>query len=84
MLVHDIHKNETRVINFQGTAPEALKEEMLQNVSELQVIQRWGQSSFLILLFSMFNLTSSIQAGLRVGVPGMLRGLHHAHSLYGR
>ncbi|KAG8007418.1 Glutathione hydrolase 7 [Nibea albiflora] len=58
MMVHNIHKNETRVINFQGTAPKNLKEEMLQNVSELK-------------------------AGLYVGVPGMLRGLHHAHSLYG-
>ncbi|XP_054473509.1 glutathione hydrolase 7-like isoform X2 [Anoplopoma fimbria] len=36
MLVRDIHRNETRVINFQGTAPKALKEEMLQNVSELK------------------------------------------------
>ncbi|KAK9529471.1 hypothetical protein VZT92_013560 [Zoarces viviparus] len=59
MLVHDIHRNETRVINFQGTAPKALKEEMLQSVSELK-------------------------AGLQVGVPGFLRGLQHAHSLYGR
>ncbi|XP_037643517.1 glutathione hydrolase 7-like isoform X2 [Sebastes umbrosus] len=58
MLVHDIHKNETRVINFQGTAPQTLKEELLQNVSELK-------------------------AGLQVGVPGQLRGLHRAHSLYG-
>ncbi|XP_054473510.1 glutathione hydrolase 7-like isoform X3 [Anoplopoma fimbria] len=58
MLVRDIHRNETRVINFQGTAPKALKEEMLQNVSELK-------------------------AGLQVGVPGLLRGLHSAHSLYG-
>ncbi|XP_039972503.1 glutathione hydrolase 7-like isoform X2 [Xiphias gladius] len=58
MLVHDIHKNETKVINFQGTAPKALTEEMLQNVLELE-------------------------AGLQVGVPGMLRGLHHAHYLYG-
>nr|XP_019942009.1 PREDICTED: gamma-glutamyltransferase 7-like [Paralichthys olivaceus] len=58
MLVHDINKNETRVIDFQGTAAETLPEEMLQNVSELE-------------------------AGLQVGVPGMLRGLHHAHSLYG-
>ncbi|XP_041802153.1 glutathione hydrolase 7-like [Chelmon rostratus] len=58
ILVHDIHKNKTRVINFQGTAPKTLKEEMLQNVSELK-------------------------AGLYVGVPGMLRGLHQAHSLYG-
>ncbi|XP_035858404.1 glutathione hydrolase 7-like [Sander lucioperca] len=58
MQVHDIHKNETRVINFQGTAPKALKEEMLRNVSELK-------------------------AGLQVGVPGLLRGLHCAHSLYG-
>ncbi|XP_029288120.1 glutathione hydrolase 7-like isoform X2 [Cottoperca gobio] len=58
MLVHDIQKNETRVISFQGTAPTTLKEEMLQNVLELK-------------------------AGLQVGVPGLLRGLHHAHSLYG-
>ncbi|XP_059184355.1 glutathione hydrolase 7-like isoform X1 [Centropristis striata] len=58
MLVHDVHKNETRVINFQGTAPKTLKEEMLQNDSKLK-------------------------AGLQVGVPGLLRGLHHAHSLYG-
>ncbi|XP_070708475.1 glutathione hydrolase 7-like [Pempheris klunzingeri] len=59
MLVHDIHKNQTRVINFQGTAPETLTEEMLQNVSQLK-------------------------AGLQVGVPGVLRGLNRAHSLYGR
>lgn len=38
MMVHDIRKNETRVIDFQGTAPKTLKEEMLQNVSELKVI----------------------------------------------
>ncbi|XP_038551923.1 glutathione hydrolase 7-like isoform X1 [Micropterus salmoides] len=58
MLVHDIHRNETRVIHFLGSAPKTLKEEMLQNVSE-------------------------VKAGLHVGVPGMFRGLHHAHSLYG-
>uniref|UniRef100_A0A3Q3NFE7 Glutathione hydrolase n=1 Tax=Mastacembelus armatus TaxID=205130 RepID=A0A3Q3NFE7_9TELE len=58
MMVHDIHKNETRVINFQGTAPRTLTEDMLQNVSELK-------------------------AGLQVGVPGMLRGLHLAHWLHG-
>lgn len=38
MLVHDSHKNETRVINFQGTAPTTLKEEMLHDVSELKVM----------------------------------------------
>lgn len=38
MLVHDIAKNKTKVINFQGAAPKTLKEEMLQNVSELKVI----------------------------------------------
>lgn len=38
MLVHDITKNKTRVINFQGTAPKTLKEDMLQSVSELKVI----------------------------------------------
>lgn len=30
------------------------------------------------------NLSSFIQTGLQVGVPGMLRGLHQAHGLYGR
>lgn len=35
MLVHDISKKETRVINFQGTAPNGLKEEMLQNSLEV-------------------------------------------------
>uniref|UniRef100_A0AAQ5XX57 Glutathione hydrolase n=1 Tax=Amphiprion ocellaris TaxID=80972 RepID=A0AAQ5XX57_AMPOC len=58
MLVHDIHKNQTRVINFQGTAPKTFRKEMLHNVSGLK-------------------------AGLQVGVPGMLKGLQHAHSLYG-
>uniref|UniRef100_A0A667XWC0 Glutathione hydrolase 7-like n=1 Tax=Myripristis murdjan TaxID=586833 RepID=A0A667XWC0_9TELE len=59
MLVHDIHKKETRVINFQETAPYALKEEMLHSDLELK-------------------------PGLQVGVPGMFRGLHQAHKLYGR
>lgn len=40
MIVHDIHKNETKVINFQGTAPETLTQEMLLNVSELKVKER--------------------------------------------
>ncbi|KAM3877950.1 glutathione hydrolase 7-like [Diretmus argenteus] len=59
MLVHDMHRNETRVINFQETAPYAIKEEMLQNILELK-------------------------PGLQVGVPGLLKGLHQAHYLYGR
>ncbi|XP_041836793.1 glutathione hydrolase 7-like [Melanotaenia boesemani] len=58
MLIHDIQRNETKVINFQGSAPRKIQEEMLQNASE-------------------------VKAGLLVGVPGMLMGLHHAHSLYG-
>ncbi|XP_053171460.1 glutathione hydrolase 7-like [Scomber japonicus] len=58
MMVHDIHSNKTRLINFLGTVPTTLKEDMLQNGSELK-------------------------AGLQVGVPGMLRGLHQAHRLYG-
>ncbi|KAF3855864.1 hypothetical protein F7725_016587 [Dissostichus mawsoni] len=40
MLVHDIRKNKTRVIDFQGSAPKTLKEEMLQNVSEVKVISQ--------------------------------------------
>lgn len=31
MLVHDIRKNETRVIDFRETAPSAIREEMMQN-----------------------------------------------------
>ncbi|KAM7423232.1 hypothetical protein PAMA_011000 [Pampus argenteus] len=58
MLVHDIRENETRLIDFQGTAPKTLREEMLQTDLEMK-------------------------AGLKVGVPGMLRGLHQAHRLYG-
>lgn len=38
MLVHDITENKTRVINFQGTAPKTLKEDMLRDVSELKVM----------------------------------------------
>lgn len=30
MLVHDIRKNETRIIDFRETAPAAIREEMLQ------------------------------------------------------
>ncbi|XP_039467806.1 glutathione hydrolase 7 isoform X4 [Oreochromis aureus] len=58
MLVHDIHRNETRVINFLGSAPKAFRMEVLHNVSQAK-------------------------AGLQVGVPGMLRGLQRAHTLYG-
>lgn len=54
MLVHNIRLNETRVINFQGSAPNGLQEEMLQNVSEVKVIQVFNvQSLFWILLFSL-------------------------------
>ncbi|KAM3617465.1 uncharacterized protein V6R79_006562 [Siganus canaliculatus] len=59
MLVHDIRKNETRVIDFRETAPSAIYEEMLHT-----------------------NL--DLNAGLLVGVPGMLSGMHQAHQLYGR
>ncbi|XP_028261007.1 glutathione hydrolase 7-like [Parambassis ranga] len=58
MLVHNIKMNETRVIDFQGAAPQRYREEVKTNSSELK-------------------------AGLQVGVPGMLLGLHRAHSLYG-
>lgn len=30
MLVHDIRKNETRVIDFRETAPSAIHEDMMQ------------------------------------------------------
>ncbi|XP_031421784.1 glutathione hydrolase 7 isoform X2 [Clupea harengus] len=59
MLVHDIRKNESRVIDFRETAPSAIREEMLQ-----------------------FNLEE--RPGVLVAVPGMLKGMHQAHQLYGR
>ncbi|KAM8867957.1 glutathione hydrolase 7-like [Synchiropus picturatus] len=58
MLVHDIRKNETKILDFLESTPQMLKEEMLQNGLEQK-------------------------AGLLVGVPGVLKGLHHAHKLYG-
>ncbi|XP_006639640.1 glutathione hydrolase 7 [Lepisosteus oculatus] len=59
MLVHDIRKNESRVIDFRETAPSAIQEKMFQGDLEQK-------------------------PGLLVGVPGMLRGMHQAHQLYGR
>lgn len=37
MMVHDIRGNETKVLNFLGTVPKALTEEMLHSDSELKV-----------------------------------------------
>lgn len=37
MLVHDIRKNETRVIDFRETAPSSLHEEMLLTNLDLNV-----------------------------------------------
>ncbi|XP_062871921.1 glutathione hydrolase 7 [Trichomycterus rosablanca] len=34
MLVHDIRKNESRIIDFRETAPSGLREEMLQNLDQ--------------------------------------------------
>ena len=90
MMVHDIQKNVTRVIHFQGTAPKTLREETLPNVLQLKVIKKsgggWGggEQQFISFYLIRCHFPSFIQAGLQVGVPGMLRGLHYAHSLYGR
>lgn len=37
MLVHDIRKNETRVIDFRETAPAAIREDMFQGNLSLMV-----------------------------------------------
>lgn len=34
MLVHDIRKNESRVIDFRETAPSGLREELLQDLQQ--------------------------------------------------
>ncbi|XP_048667040.1 glutathione hydrolase 7 isoform X4 [Marmota marmota marmota] len=59
MLVHDIRRNESQLIDFRESAPGALREEALQRSWETK-------------------------PGLLVGVPGMVKGLHEAHQLYGR
>lgn len=59
MLVHDIRRNESHLIDFRESAPGALREEVLQRSWETK-------------------------PGLLVGVPGMVKGLHEAHQLYGR
>jgi len=43
MLIHDMQRNETRVINFQGSAPRTIKEEMLRNASEIKVMEGQGE-----------------------------------------
>lgn len=45
MLVHNARQNRTKVINFQGSAPKALTENMVQNVSDVKVnptLNVWG------------------------------------------
>lgn len=37
MIVHDIRKNETRVIDFRETAPSAIHEELLHTNLDLNV-----------------------------------------------
>lgn len=37
MLVHDIRKNETRIIDFRETAPSAIQEEMVQTNLNIHV-----------------------------------------------
>nr|XP_020749661.1 gamma-glutamyltransferase 7 isoform X2 [Odocoileus virginianus texanus] len=59
MLVHDIRRNKSHLIDFRESAPGALREEALQRFWETK-------------------------PGLLVGVPGMVKGLHEAHQLYGR
>ncbi|XP_032462980.1 glutathione hydrolase 7 isoform X5 [Phocoena sinus] len=59
MLVHDIRRNKSHLIDFRESAPGALREEALQRSWETK-------------------------PGLLVGVPGMVKGLHEAHQLYGR
>nr|XP_044604448.1 glutathione hydrolase 7 isoform X7 [Equus asinus] len=63
MLIHDIRRNESHLIDFRESAPGALREEALQRSWETKV---------------------GALPGLLVGVPGMVKGLHEAHQLYGR
>lgn len=65
MLVHDIRKNETRVIDFRETAPLAIDEKMLltdlqDNVRNysggLFIIPIWGCSESLVTLLIIYAL----------------------------
>lgn len=39
MLIHDSRRNQTKVINFQGSAPKNLTEAMGKNASDSKVFQ---------------------------------------------
>ncbi|KAM9757937.1 glutathione hydrolase 7-like isoform 1-T1 [Menidia menidia] len=60
MLIHDMQKNETMVINFQGSAPKAVKEEMLQNASEIKAGLLVGVPGMLMGLYSAHRLYGSL------------------------
>lgn len=84
MLVHNIRKNETRVIDFRETAPASIHEEMLTfNMDQKVRDSMMGKK--MVVPWAVFNIHSCwFKPGLWVGVPGMLSGMHQAHQLYGR
>lgn len=56
MLVHDIRKNETRVIDFRETAPSAIHEEMLQTNLDHIVWHFSGVPFNLIIVMYQYNI----------------------------
>lgn len=55
MLVHDIRRNKSHLIDFRESAPGALREEALQRSWETKVgtlVRRGGVSSFTALLLT--------------------------------
>lgn len=55
MLVHDIRRNKSHLIDFRESAPGALREEALQRSWETKVgtpVRRWGVSPFTALLLT--------------------------------
>lgn len=59
MLVHDIRKNESRVIDFRETAPSGLREEMLQDLE--QKVNMFSESKGVLTLVVLFRVRGKVQ-----------------------
>ncbi|KAM4588695.1 glutathione hydrolase 7-like [Odontesthes bonariensis] len=83
MLIHDMQRNETRVINFQGSAPRTIKEEMLQNASEIKAGLLVGVPGMLMGLRRAHSLYGSLSWVDVVSRPAAVarEGFNVSHSL---
>ncbi|MEQ2184683.1 hypothetical protein GOODEAATRI_010549 [Goodea atripinnis] len=63
MLVHDIRKNETRVIDFRETAPSAIHEDMLLNFNLNASLLRQMISDFQAFPVSHYTTSFTMEDG---------------------